>query len=519
MPYALRRRDLLTGATALAGGLALSRPSFSEELRPRGTGAAPVTLTAGRRTLEVKGRAANAFGITQPDGRAGLFTEVGKPFRVVLNNDTGLDTLVHWHGLTPPWQQDGVPGISAPPIAPGGAASYDFPLTFPGTFWMHSHQGLQEQSLFSAPLIVRDPAYEPDRQEVVLLLQDFAFKTPDEIYAGLRGAGSSSAGHAMDQMSAASGNHMQGMAMLGMKMDAPKPEPIPGVDAAPAMKMSPDGNAGAARMAMDLNDVAYDAFLANDRTLDDPQVVRVERGGRVLLRVINGSSASNYQIDLGDVAARLIAVDGHAVQPVEGSVFPVGIAQRLDLTLDLPADRPVVPVFAVLEGERKRTGIVLATATGFISHLSDLASANAPPLNFAQEQALRAAAPLASKAADRTLQVDLTGSMENYVWGLNGKAYGQDTPLMVARGERVELVMTNRTMMSHPMHLHGHSFQVVAIDGQRFSGAVRDTVLVLPMKSVTVAFDADNPGHWAFHCHNLYHMEAGMMTTVQYEGT
>jgi FtsP/CotA-like multicopper oxidase with cupredoxin domain len=178
-----------------------------------------------------------------------------------------------------------------------------------------------------------------------------------------------------------------------------------------------------------------------------------------------------------------------------------------------------VPVFAVLEGERRRTGIVLATAAGFIARLPDLASANAPPLNFAQEQVLRATAPLAARTADRTLQVDLTGSMENYVWGLNGKPYGQDTPLMVAKGERVELVMTNRTMMSHPMHLHGHSFQVVAIDGQRFSGAVRDTVLVLPMKSVTVAFDADNPGHWAFHCHNLYHMEAGMMTTVRYEGS
>jgi len=93
-----------------------------------------------------------------------------------------------------------------------------------------------------------------------------------------------------------------------------------------------------------------------------------------------------------------------------------------------------------------------------------------------------------------------------------GRAYAFDCA-------RVELVMTNRTMMSHPMHLHGHSFQVVAIDGQRFSRAVRDTVLVLPMKSVTVAFEADNPGQWAFHCHNLYHMEAGMMTTVRYEGT
>ena len=381
-----------------------------------------------------------------------------------------------------------MPGISAPPVPPGGAASYDFPLTEAGTFWMHSHQGLQEQSLLSAPLIVRDPAWHADRQEVVVMLHDFAFRAPDEILAGLHGAG------------AQTGN----MAM-------------PGMDAAPPMAMAHDGDK-AAGMAMDLNDVAYDAFLANDRTLDDPQVVRVERGGRVLLRVINGAASSNFQIDLGGVPARLAAVDGHAVQPVDGSVFPVAVAQRLDLLLDMPADRSVVPVFAVLEGERTRTGIVLATPAAFIPRLPGLAAEAAPPLYFTPEQALRAAAPLAVRTADRTLAVDLTGSMETYVWGLNGKPYGQDTPLVVARGERVELAMTNRTAMSHPMHLHGHAFQVVAADGRRFAGAVRDTVLVSPEQTVTVAFDAGNPGVWAFHCHNLYHMESGMMTTLRYEG-
>ncbi len=193
------------------------------------------------------------------------------------------------------------------------------------------------------------------------------------------------------------------------------------------------------------------------------------------------------------------------------------MAQRIDLAVQLDADTPVLPVFAVLEGERTRTGIVLATAGGAVRKLSDLAEQPAAPLNLAMEQILRATAPLPARPADRVHQVDLTGAMEAYAWGLNGVAYGHDKPLMVAKDERVELVMDNRTMMSHPMHLHGHTFQVVAIDGQRFAGTMRDTVLVPPMKSVTIAFDADNPGRWAFHCHNLYHMEAGMLTTVQYE--
>jgi FtsP/CotA-like multicopper oxidase with cupredoxin domain len=269
-------------------------------------------------------------------------------------------------------------------------------------------------------------------------------------------------------------------------------------------------------MTMDLNDVAYDAFLANDRTLDDPEIVRVEPGGDILLRVINGSSASNFVVDLGRLAGELVAVDGHAVRPVAGSRFPIAIAQRLDLRLRLPKDRLAHPVFAVLEGERKRTGIILAPSGARVARLGNMATKKAAPLGVKLEQNLRAAAPLAVKPADRSLRLDLTGDMAAYVWGLNGVTYGNDRPLVVARGERVEIAMTNRTMMAHPMHLHGHFFAVVAIGGKRFPGAVRDTVLVPPMTTVVIAFDADNPGRWAFHCHNLYHMEAGMMTTVRY---
>ena len=106
--------------------------------------------------------------------------------------------------------------------------------------------------------------------------------------------------------------------------------------------------------------------------------------------------------------------------------------------------------------------------------------------------------------------------MAPYAWSLNGEYWPNVTPLMIAHGQRVAIEMVNHTMMAHPMHLHGHAFQVVAINGAQLAGAVRDTVLVPPMGSVTIAFDADNPGRWAFHCHNLYHMMTGMMTEVRY---
>ena len=513
-----RRRLLTASAAGALGSFAVPLLPLAETARA----VSGVTLTAGRRTLDVNGRAATVFGITQPDATSGLFTEVGTPFRVTLRNDAGADTLIHWHGLKPPYQQDGVPGISAPAVAPGGTAQYDFPLTFPGTFWMHSHQGLQEQALMSAPLIIRDRGGSADRQEVVLMLHDFSFKSPEEIYAGLRHAMSPQAGQGMDQMAGMTGNHMPGMDSMteqakGTAQSAPATTAPGGLTGMAGMAMGQSADAGPAGMALDLNDVIYDAFLANDRTLADPQVVRVERGGRILLRVINGSAASNFQIDLGPVQATLVAVDGHPVQPMVGSAFAIAIAQRVDLAFQLAADQAIVPVFAVLEGERKRTGIVLASAGGQVRKLPDLAATAVAPLNFQMEQSLRATAPLPPKAADRVHQIDLTGAMERYVWSLNGLTYGHDKPLMVATGQRVEFVMTNRTMMAHPMHLHGHFFQVVAVDGRRFAGAMRDTVLVPPKQSVTIAFDADNPGRWAFHCHNLYHMEAGMMTTVQYE--
>lgn len=473
------RRRFGLGLASVALGAALPAAASA-------AGEGATVLTAGRRTLEVDGRAAPVLGITGPDGRPGLVAEVGSRFHVVMRNEIGADTLIHWHGLTPPWRQDGVPGVSAPAVAPGGVAAYDFPLAFSGTFFMHSHEGLQEQRLLAAPLIIRDPKAAGDRQEIVLTLHDFSFKAPDEILAGLRGADKPGMG--------GSGATMSSMAMG--KLDA-----------------------GVSGMRLDLNDVVYDAFLANDRTLGDPEVVRVERRGRVLLRVINASAASNFLVEAPGASATLVAVDGHPVAPISGTAFPIALAQRIDLSLDLGEAPGAVPVMATLEGERRRTGIVLAPAGAAVARLGDRADGAARPLDAALEARLRGAAPLRPKAADRVLPVSLTGDMARYAWSLNGVTYGNDVPLAVKAGERVEIVMRNDTMMSHPMHLHGHVFQVVAIDGDRFPGAMRDTVLVPPRTTITVAFDADNPGHWAFHCHNLYHLAVGMMTTLRYEGT
>jgi FtsP/CotA-like multicopper oxidase with cupredoxin domain len=153
-----------------------------------------------------------------------------------------------------------------------------------------------------------------------------------------------------------------------------------------------------------------------------------------------------------------------------------------------------------------------------VSRLGADAGEVAPPVDLSLERRLEALIPLAPRASDVTHRVVLAGAMAPYAWSMNGEYWPNVAPLMIATGQRVTIEMLNRTMMPHPMHLHGHVFQVIAINGVAIAGAVRDTVLVPPMGSVTIAFDADNPGRWAFHCHNLYHMMTGMMTEVRYPG-
>jgi FtsP/CotA-like multicopper oxidase with cupredoxin domain len=237
----------------------------------------------------------------------------------------------------------------------------------------------------------------------------------------------------------------------------------------------------------------------------------------VLLRLINSSSMSAFHVDLGALDGQLIAVDGFQVAPVTARRFPIAVAQRLDIRLALPRAPAAHPVLAVLEGENKQTGIVLLAGRAPVARIPDAAGMASPALTLELEGRLRAGKPLKPRKADRVHTLNLTGRMAGYVWSINNVVWSKDVPpLPIAKGERVELVIINQTPMPHPMHLHGHEFQVVEIDGKRFAGAVRDTVLVPPGRRVVVAFDANNPGHWAFHCHLLYHLEAGMFATFRY---
>ncbi|MCV2449098.1 multicopper oxidase domain-containing protein [Paracoccus sp. DMF] len=478
----------------MAAAFAIPRAGFAQP--------AALALQATTRTLDIDGRAATVFGLINGNGTPGLILDPGQRFLLDLTNDLTEPTIIHWHGQIPPNAQDGVPDMPMPLLKPGETRAYDFEAAA-GTHWMHSHVPIQEMQLLAAPLIVRRPEdLRVDRQEVTMFLHDFSFRPPEEVLDEIRsGKGHDEAAEA--EMSQPAGHDMgSGMAMNGMS------------------EMSGMSMPGMTGMQMDLNDFDFDAYLVNDRTLSDPEVVRVEKGGRVLLQIINAAAATVFWIDSGEVPGRLVAVDGQPVQPLPGTRFGLAMGQRLDIEIDLPAGGGAWPILALREGAHERTGLILATAGAIVPVILGMADDAAPAfdIDLGQEAALRAVAPLTERVADASPMVMLGGQMQPYRWTINDRVFEDRIPVTAKTGQRVEIMFHNMSMMGHPMHLHGHHFQVVAINGKRFVGALRDTVYVPPMSMVTVALDAGEAAEWMLHCHHMPHLASGMMTTFAVSG-
>ncbi len=497
--FPVSRRTAIRGGLVAAAAAWLGWPLISSraaEDRKR------VRLFVRELPITVNGRTSKVMGIVQADGTSGFSPEREDGFSVEVINQLNVPTCIHWHGLILPNAMDGVPFVTQDPIPPGGTFSYDFPLSQSGTYWMHSHYGLQEQFLNAAPLVIWTPEEraKADRQ-VVVMLSDFSFTPPAEILQRLLHP---------DAMPARAGNEMSGMNMAMAATVAMAAQTWD--DAAGRLVKTP-----VRRPPPDI-DVRYDALLANRRTWDDPEIVTVKPGETVLLRMIAASSATNFYVDTGTLDAEILAVDGKAVEPVRGNFFQLAIAQRIDLRVTIPGSGGSWPILAQGEGTKQLCGIVLRTADAKPEPFRREAVLSTAGLDNTQERQLRAAQPLAGRPADRLLPAALGGSMRGYRWTINGKSYPNRDALEVKEGERVEVTLTNPTMMGHPMHLHGHDFQVVEIDGQEVAGALRDTVNIPPQSAMRIAFDADNPGLWAFHCHILYHLARGMFTVVKYEG-
>lgn len=464
-----------------------------------------VKLFARETSITVLGKTTKVMALTQANGEEGYSPEQAKGFHVEVVNQLPVPTSIHWHGLILPSLMDGVPFVSQDPIPPGGSHRYDFSLVQSGSYWMHSHYGLQEQQLLAAPMVIRSPAQSKIADtEFTVMLADFSFTSPQDILKGLMGKNQATKGKTRKKnMSDQKTMSISKQSLVVQRWDEASKRLI----SREVQTRLPD------------IDVQYDALLANGRTMDDPQVFNVSPGQSVLLRMMGASSATNFFIDTGKLDATIVATDGEVVQPLKGNFFQLSIAQRLDLLVSIPAAGGLFPILALGEGTSMQTGVLLSAVgtTTPKEPLSIRSQKTMGGLDNTQEVRLAAKEPLPDKRVQRILPSVLGGNMMTYSWTINGKPYPNRDSLNIKEGERVELVISNTTGMSHPMHLHGHVFEVTEIDGQKIAGAKRDTILVPPKSTIKVVFDANNPGVWAYHCHILYHLATGMFTVLKYE--
>ena len=463
-----------------------------------GAGVRQVELVAQPASVTVAGRtvATWTFNGTVPGPQ--ITARAGDVVRAQVLNRLPTPLTVHWHGIVIRNDMDGVPDVTQTPIEPGGTFTYQFTVANPGTYFYHSHVGAQlDRGLYGALVVQPGSDAATATPDVAVLLDDWVDGTgrsPDDVYADLR------KGSTMPGMSPSSTGHdMSGMDMSGMDMSGTD---MSGTDTVET-PTSPLGS--------DTADLDYPAYLINGRSPDNPAEIAVPAGQQVRLRLINAASATPFRVAVDGRQLTVVATDGYPVEPVTVDTLIIGMGERYDVTLTAPKTGTAALV-AVAEGRSGQSLAVLRAGPG-PSPVSDTRPTQLSgrlltyaDLHAAKADAVRAAAP------DATYRIDLTGNMNSYNWGVTTSA-GDGTSVPVRQGQRVRLVITNRTMMWHPMHLHGHTFELV--NGPT-AGPRKDTVIVPPMGSVTIDVTADNPGQWVLHCHNIYHAEAGMMTMINY---
>lgn len=436
------------------------------------------TLTARPATVDLGGITARTWAYDDALPGKVIRANAGDFLRVTLNNALPADTTIHWHGVRLRNAADGVPGVTQDPVRSGGRFVYEFTAPDPGTHFFHPHVGAQLDRALYAPLIIDDPkergAYDAEWIVVLDDWTDGVGKDPDRILA---------------EFQANSGPLQTGMGGMG-SMD----HSMPGSD-------SPLGDAG---------DVAYPHFLLNGRVPAAPTEFTAEPGQRIRIRIINAGSDTVFRVALGGHVMTVTHSDGYAVTPKQTRALFVAMGERYDVIVT--AGDGVFPLVAAAEGKGGRALALLRTASGSAPAAdAPLAELSGPVLFGASDLTAADSARLGARDPDATLKVSLNGQMAPYAWGINGKKHGEDTPMTVRAGERLRMRITNQTMMVHPMHIHGHTWSLPGSSGLR-----KDTVLIKPMASLDVDLDADNPGKWSLHCHNIYHMELGMMTTLEY---
>lgn len=440
--------------------------------------------------FDLAGRVVSTWGYNGSVPGPLLRARAGDLLEVELVNQLPTATSVHWHGLALVNSMDGVPGITQPDIVPGTAFTYRFVAPDPGTYWFHPHHGLQLDRGLYAPLIIDadEDDLDVDAEHVIVLDDwlDGLATTPEQELERIKVAAAE-----MGSMDHTSGDMGDMGPMGGMSMAT---SPLLGGDA---------------------GDAIYPHHLLNGRPRADPYTLdpKPETGDRIRLRIINAGSDTAYRFAIGGHRMTVTHTDGFAVTPVTVDALLIGMGERYDVVLDVKSG--AWPIVALAEGKDDRAVGVLRTTDASASATPDLA-ANLAELDgeWLRYSVLRATeqSRLTPPTSTRRIDIELTGSMGPYDWGIDGRRFGDHQPIEVASDEWITLGITNTSTMWHPVHLHGHTPQLGGLpDGPR-----KDTVNILPRQSMDMVFQASNPGEWMLHCHNTYHLESGMATTIVY---
>lgn len=521
-------------------------------------------LTVGHSAVAIGGRAGHAITVngTLP-GPLIRFRE-GEKVTLRVRNMLDEDTSIHWHGLLVPFHMDGVPGVSFPGIRAGETFTYEFAVPQSGTYWYHSHSGLQEQAGHYGPLIIDPAGADPIKsdRDYVLVLSDWSFEHPHKVFARLKKNNevyNFQQRTAIDFVKDARRNGLKSTiadrAMWGQ------------------MRMS----------ATDISDAtaAIYTYLINGHATADNWTAIFNPGERVRLRIINASAMTIFNFRIPGLPMTVVAADGLAVQPVETDEFQIGVAETYDVIV--APERP--RAFALVAEAIDRYGQVVATlapeaglvatapllrARPILTHRDmgmamdhggmdhgamagmdhgsmDSMGADTPmqehdhkrgagvdmvamepanrldepglglesvphrALRYSQLRSLTRNPDL--RKPEREMEIHLTGNMERYMWSFDGVKFSAvEKPFVFYEGERLRVTLVNDTMMTHPIHLHGMFFDLV-VDESDFKPR-KHTVNVKPGDKLSFDVTADHVGDWAFHCHLLFHMHAGMMQVV-----
>lgn len=471
-----------------AGALELAKPdrigphsalvSATERHRPHNGGLLTRTLTAQPTEVDLGGRVVTTSAYDNSVPALPIRITAGDRLHVTVRNQLPDPTTVHWHGLALRNDMDGVPAVTMDPIPAGSRFNYSFTAPDPGTYWFHPHVGTQLDTGLQGALVIEDPHEQGSYDdEIVLVLDDWTdgwSDSPEQILARFRARGMPS---------------MQGMRNMNMMGQVTRRHPL----------------------GKDTGDVRYPAHLINGRLARDPQTINSKVGRRLRLRIINAAADTPYRFEVGGHRLTVTHADGYPVQPIDADSLILGMGERYDVTVT--ARDGAFPIFATPVGKGDAPALaVLRTGNSRLTDRTPRDSSAGRLLGYGdlvtpQDERLGARQP------DTELDVELTMGSGGRRWLINGVSFDDYQPLQVERNQRVRLNLINKSMMFHPMHLHGHTFQIARASGD---GPRKDTVNVLPMAKLAIDVQTDNPGQWLLHCHNIYHGELGMMTVLSY---